>query len=186
MGQVDSIIKSKDQKIRRVNIRYYNAGEDFPRETDRCVRSLVRLFNVDDAYFIRDLDLVDKLIKQMSEQEGEDERRVQPLRIVRDSSGNYKLNNASLNNSRMAAGLCNCCCSGHCSMMSHDIGPRVYTVPSAMYERSQETAEQSDHFPYVKEKISYEDRCIIPADEDGPEDAFLSMFTALETDFNIA
>ena len=46
---MDSLIRSKDQKIRRVNVRYYNAGENVPRITDRCVRSLVRLFNVEDS-----------------------------------------------------------------------------------------------------------------------------------------
>ncbi len=127
------------------------------------------------AYFVRDLDLVAQLIKQMSEQEGEEDRRVQPLRVVKDASGNNRVNNASLNNS-----------SGHCSMMSHDIGSRVHTVSCAMFERSQEITEQSDHFPYAKEKISLEDCHIIPTDEDGPEDEFLSMFTALETDFTLA
>ena len=185
VGQVDSLIKSKDQKIRRVVIRYHNASENVPRTTDRCVRSLVRLFNVEDAYFVRDLDLVEQLIKQMAEKESDEERRVQPLRIMRDRSGNYTLNNASLNNSRMAAGLCNCCCSGHCSMMSHDIGKRVYTVTVAMFEQSQETIEQNDVLPYVKEKISYEDCNIVPTDEDGSEDEFMVMLTALNTDFNI-
>lgn len=186
VGQVDGIVRSKDGKVRRVNIRYHNSGEDFPRDTDRCVRSLVRLFNVDDNYFVRDLDLVAQLIKEMSEQEGEEDRRVQPLRFVKDASGNYKLNSASLNNSRMASGQCNCCCSGHCSMMSHNIGSRVHTISCAMFERSQEMAEQSDYFPYAKEKVSLEDCHIIPEDEDGPKDEFLSMFTALETDFNLA
>ena len=130
------------------------------------------------AYFVRELDLVAQLIKQMSEQEGEEDRRVQPLRVVKDASGNNRVNNASLNNS-----------SGHCSMMSHDIGSRVHTVSCAMFERSQEITEQSDHFPYAKEKISLEDCHIIPTDEDGPEDEFLSMFTAwssMETYFTLA
>ena len=186
VGQVESITRSKDNKVRRVKIRYHNASEDFPRDTDRCVRSCVRLFNVEDNYFIRDLDLVDKLIKQMAEQESEEERRVQPLRLVRDSSGNYKLNNASLNNSSIADGQCNCCCHGHCSMMSHDVGPRVFTVSAAMVNRSQEMVEMSDNFPYVKEPFRYEDFNIVSVEEDGPKDEFLSMFAALETDFNIA
>ena len=184
VGQVDSLIRSKDQKIRRVNVRYYNAGENVPRITDRCVRSLVRLFNVEDSYFVHDLDQVEKLVKEMSE--NEEERRVQPLRVLRDSSGSYRLNNSSLNNSRMSSGQCQCCCYGHCSMMSHNIEPRVYTINAAMHKRSKEMSEESEAFPYIKEKTSLEDSFMTPTAEMEPPDELFAMVTALQTDFNIA
>ena len=63
IGQVDSVVRSKDGVIRRVNVRYHNAGESFPRFTERSVRSLVRLFNVEDSYFVHDLEMTEKMIE---------------------------------------------------------------------------------------------------------------------------
>ena len=184
VGQVHDFIKSKDKKIRRVSVRYFNAGEDGPRFTDRCVRSLVRLFNIEDSYFVNDLDKVDKLLKELNETDANPEPRVQPLRVVRDSSGNYRLNNSNLNNSRMAAGKCDCCCSGHCAMMSHELRQRAYTVSAAVVRRS-EVAVPDVAFPYIKEKASLEDMEIVPAAELEAKDEMFEMLTALETDFHL-
>ena len=181
---MDSIVKSKDNKIRRVSVRYHNAGEAGPRFTDRCVRSLVRLFNIEDSYFVNDLELVEKLLKEINENEVDREPRVQPLRVIKDSSGNYMLNSSNLNNSRMASGKCDCCCSGHCAMMSHEVKPRVFTVSAAVFQRS-EGVVTNIAFPYVKEKASLEDMEIVPAAEYETRDEMFEMLTALETDFHL-
>ena len=70
VGQVDAIIRSKDQSIRRVTVRYHNAGEKEPRFTDRCVRSLVRLFNIEDDYFVNDMDRVKDLLEKVRAEDG--------------------------------------------------------------------------------------------------------------------
>ena len=50
VGQVDSVIRSRDGVVRRANVRYFNHSEKEPRFSDRAVRSLVRLFNIEDNY----------------------------------------------------------------------------------------------------------------------------------------
>ena len=71
-------------------------------------------------------------------------------------------------------------------MMSHNIEPRVYTINAVVYKRSKEMSEESEAFPYIKEKTSLEDSFITPAAEMEPPDELFAMVTALQTDFNIA
>merc|ERR1711952_138710 len=60
--KVDDVVRGRDGAVRRVTVRYHNApasdGPDGnpvklgpPMFTDRAVRSLVRMFNVEDTYF---------------------------------------------------------------------------------------------------------------------------------------
>ena len=55
IGQVDQVIASRDGLIRRVVIKYYNAMEDQPQFTDRSVRTIVKLWSVDEACLMDDL-----------------------------------------------------------------------------------------------------------------------------------
>ena len=82
IGQVDSVVRSKDGVIRRVTVRYHNAGESFPRFTERSVRSLVRLFNVEDTYFVHDLEMTEKMIETLEENDEDNDKVPPPLRLV--------------------------------------------------------------------------------------------------------
>ena len=62
VGQVDSVTRSKDGVIRRVTVRYHNHGDTSAKYTDRAVRSLVKLFSLDDNYFIEDMAHVERLM----------------------------------------------------------------------------------------------------------------------------
>eukprot|EP00092_Neocalanus_flemingeri_P018101 GFUD01019591.1.p1 GENE.GFUD01019591.1~~GFUD01019591.1.p1 ORF type:complete len:2548 (-),score=673.50 GFUD01019591.1:927-8570(-) len=55
IGIVDEVVKSKDGIIRRVNVKYHNPTETEPRFTDRSVRKIVRLFNVEDGSWKEDM-----------------------------------------------------------------------------------------------------------------------------------
>ena len=55
IGQIDQVIASRDGLIRRVVIKYYNDKEDQPQFTDRAVRSVVKLWSIDEACIIDDL-----------------------------------------------------------------------------------------------------------------------------------
>lgn len=112
------------------------------------------------------------------------EPRVQPLRVFRDKSGNYKLNSSNLNNSSISSGKCDCCCSGHCAVMSHEVELRVFTVAAAVFQRSEEVVSDVA-FPYIKEKASLEDMEIVPAAEYEARDEMFAMLTALKTDFHL-
>jgi hypothetical protein len=61
MGLVDSTTKGRDLVIRRVSVKYFNCGEEHPQYTDRAIRSLVRLFNVDETPWQEDLDKVRRI-----------------------------------------------------------------------------------------------------------------------------
>ena len=50
VGQVHYVTRSRDGVIRRVCVKYFNHKENKPRFTDRAVRSLVKLFSIEDSY----------------------------------------------------------------------------------------------------------------------------------------
>ena len=47
--------------IRRAVVKYYNAGETTAQHTDRSVRSLVKLFNVDEGGWMEDMERIRKI-----------------------------------------------------------------------------------------------------------------------------
>ena len=47
VGLVSNIVVSKDGRVRRVIIRYQNTTENEARTTDRAVRRVVRLLNIE-------------------------------------------------------------------------------------------------------------------------------------------
>ena len=59
IGIVEQIIPSRDGKIRRVIVKYQNATENFARFTDRSVRKLVKIFDIEE-YVLQD-DLTELL-----------------------------------------------------------------------------------------------------------------------------
>ena len=66
MGVVDQVILGRDKRVRRVIVKYQNHQEDKPRLTDRSVRKLVKIYDIDEyvlqddvAELIRRLDASD-------------------------------------------------------------------------------------------------------------------------------
>lgn len=62
VGEVDQVIRGRDGLIRRAIIKYFNASENdpvsakyHPQFTDRAVRSLVKLWSIDDTCLFDDL-----------------------------------------------------------------------------------------------------------------------------------
>ena len=72
VGLVSDVIVSKDGLIRRVIIRYQNASENDARTTDRAVRRVVRLLNIDDTSLTKDMAEVEKLVKSLDKKQCED------------------------------------------------------------------------------------------------------------------
>ena len=77
--------RSKDGVVRRAWVRYCNHSESKPRHTHRAVRSLVRLFNVEDNYFVRDMAAVEAMIFNL------ENKKVTPKKLVKNYTGNYKV-----------------------------------------------------------------------------------------------
>ena len=96
---------SKDGIIRRVTVRYCNASEDQPRFTDRSIRSLVKLFNVEDGGWREDME---KIRKKLA---------VCGIAIFLDQASPTAVSSSASNvNCNLA---CGCCCPSHHSFSSH-------------------------------------------------------------------
>ena len=66
LGQIDSVEKGKDGKVRQVVIRYQNCNENLPRYTHRPARKVVRLFNVEDTSWMDDMAEVEKIVAELA------------------------------------------------------------------------------------------------------------------------
>ena len=73
VGQVDQVIASRDGLMRRAVIKYFNAGSDNPEFTDRSVRTLVKLWSVDEACLADDLGELQKRIEKPEDNTAADE-----------------------------------------------------------------------------------------------------------------
>ena len=105
LGTIEEIVTSKDGIIRRVTVRYCNASEDQPRFTDRSIRSLVKLFNVEDGGWREDME---KIRKKLA---------VCGIAIFLDQASPTAVSSSASNvNCNLA---CGCCCPSHHSFSSH-------------------------------------------------------------------
>ena len=69
-GRVDEVVPGADGHVREVVVRYRNSSEEYDRLTNRAVRSLVRLHNLDDQNLADDLH---ELTERLSRVENGDE-----------------------------------------------------------------------------------------------------------------
>ena len=179
VGQVYYVTRSKDGVVRRVCVKYFNHNENKPRFTDRAVRSLVRLFNIEDTYYMNDMAKVDKLITELRKDEVP--RKVETSTLQRNSDDTYKIKGS-------VSTVCGCCCTGHCKLNIHNVGRALLGVSP-----DHKMTKVDVNFPMIYEgdlfdtaDISdYENEHIKPSVLLGKRDAFYDMFMALETNFNL-
>ena len=180
VGEVDSVIKSKDGVTRRAIVRYFNHGENIARYSDRAVRSLVKLFNIEDNYFIQDMADCEKLVSYLK---GRTENRIKPTKIVRDPDGKFRVVGSNV----AAKVVCACCCQGHCSLNQHGKGGRLSGVTySDLEEREDGTEEMFIPYPVVPElSVEEEELGLGLGGGLGAKDEIFSMLTALQTKFDM-
>ena len=65
IGKVDEIERSADNIIRRVWVKYRNAGERHFQRTDRSVRSLIKIFSLLDSSIQEDLAEVSRFMSKL-------------------------------------------------------------------------------------------------------------------------
>ena len=181
VGQVESVVRSKDGAIRRVEVRYHNGGpgpeltqnEMDPKFTDRAVRALVRLFNVEDNYYVEDMAEVERIIGDLENKAKADEEthgKVEPL-----ASAQYNCINTEVR-------LNNCCCSGHCALAHFEGAKRSGTTYESL-------AVQMSAAPVIELNVDedYDDPApLVRPVPVGPRDEVLAVLTALETKFDLA
>ena len=64
IGMVDELDRGRDGKVRRVFVKYQNYGEKNSRRTDRAVRSLVKIFDIEEYVLQEDLaEVMERLIR---------------------------------------------------------------------------------------------------------------------------
>ena len=66
MGRVDQVVRSKDGLVREAIVAYRNHTENFNRLTNRAVRSLVKLFSIDEDCVQEDLAKLQKRIDRLN------------------------------------------------------------------------------------------------------------------------
>jgi hypothetical protein len=105
MGIVDSVDVGRDGLIRHVAVKYFNASEpNTPQTSDRAVRSLVRLFNVDELSWAQDMDRIRKICRDTN-------LPIAPDILVTNQTPEP----ASLS--------CGCCCHPHHALKPSDATP---------------------------------------------------------------
>ena len=176
---VHYVSRSKDGVIRRVCVKYFNHKENKPRFTDRAVRSLVKLFSIEDSYFMDDMAKVEKLMTELKKDEMP--KKVEPTTLLKNKDGTYKIKGA-------ASMVCKCCCQGHCWFSFHTVGgalrgvcldekkkdivvnfPNIYTRD--FFDTNDDSDYESEH---IKSSVLLDQR-----------DGFYSMLMAIETNFNL-
>ena len=186
IGQVDSVIRSKDGAVRRANVRFYNSGENHARFTDRAVRSLCRIFNVEDNYFVHDMAKVEEMIKMLDGKTVTTEKpmpeKVPPTKLVKVGG---KWVRADAPEVMTAHRSCMCCCPGHCKYSVHSMSGALMGVNLAS---KVDTDLVQMEFPNIFENCLFEE-----VDHDMPiksslvveRDELYDVITSLETDFNL-
>ena len=76
VGKVDEVERDADRRIRRLWIKYKNFNDEKFQTTERSVRSVVKLFSLEDASIQEDLAEVQRYMKDVLGQEFVDERNV--------------------------------------------------------------------------------------------------------------
>ena len=90
LGQIGSVVRSKDSVIRRVEVRYNHQHDKEHKFTDRAVRRLVRLFHMEHNNYIE----VEKIIGNLESKAKLDEKsidKVEPLSSTQYSYVNIKV-----------------------------------------------------------------------------------------------
>ena len=62
-GKVDQLIPGRDGLSRRAIVKYQNLDEEVKRTTDRSVRSLVKLWSIDDQSLEEDIAILEKQLR---------------------------------------------------------------------------------------------------------------------------
>ena len=185
VGQVDSVVRGRDGAVRRVTVRYHNApasdGPDGnpvklgpPMFTDRAVRSLVRMFNVEDTYFIHDLMEVEKYIARIEEKTVDNT----PDRVVRAEDGTYYVNGVVAGAKQWDCQ--HCCCEGHCEY-NHGLGSRMIELNSLVRGQNVSGAVMYPSYPDTAE----EDTQMASSSLSFEEDEMFRILTCLETNLDL-
>ena len=109
MGKIDQLIVGRDKVARRAIVKYQNGNEDFMRTTDRSVRSLVKLFSIDEFSIDEDLEVIHGCLAG-------DARYQDVLKNLLDGTDLEKKKTLDRNSTALCMTHVSCCCRAHCTL----------------------------------------------------------------------
>ena len=149
VGQIDSVTRSRDGVVRRANVRYFNHSEKEPRLSDRAVRSLVRLFNIEDNYFISDMAEVEAMMFDLQKKTDEEVQKVEPTKLIKNKDGTYRVKAKD----EVSGKSCGCCCLSHCRLSIHSLSGHLMGVSMAAKVQGFDAFDMNAYeYPYIYEK----------------------------------
>ena len=109
LGKIDQLVSGRDGLARRAVVKYRNADENCWRTTDRSVRSLVKLWSLDDQNLEEDIALLEQQLRSSE---------VGSSLLGKVNSG------SSLHSYSSSSGLTcqSCCCLSHCVISCCSLG----------------------------------------------------------------
>ena len=127
VGKITAVVKGRDDVVRRATVQYQNSNEENPRFTDRAARSLIKLFNIDDASWQKYMDLVEKLIEETKveikgSKNDESRHRLKAVdgdETVRRKVGVQHIPSARIAKTKFTRPCSSCCCLSHCEKNPH-------------------------------------------------------------------
>ena len=128
VGKITEVEKGRDEVVRRATVQYQNSNEEKQHFTDRAARSLIKLFNIDDASWQEDMDIVEKLIED-TKVEKKDSKKVDTRYRLKATDGEESvqrrvgvqhLPSAKIAKSKFTRPCSSCCCLSHCEKNPHN------------------------------------------------------------------
>ena len=155
IGRIEKVERGRDDLIREAEIKYFNGKNETPQFTQRTVRKLVKLWDVDEMDLQEDLDELGRKFGLNSDLSKGNQNLngnvlLHPLTVTTGSSGSYLIEGGDVafagpladNHSNtliqevagvgaLKSSSCGvCCCQAHHALSIHYKGSRHRTLPS--------------------------------------------------------
>ena len=164
IGKIEQVIRGRDGIIRRAIVMYKNAAGNILCFTERSVRTLIRLYSVDDPDIYADLGELQKRVDELQDlfnQYGDEDVRPRELHV------------SSLIESQRDVLPCSCCCIAHCKVNFRNYsGSKRYNIPI-----SSGNVIALDVFGLEDQECGTYDRTEVETVDE--EDTLFSMITSL-------
>ena len=177
VGTVETVTRGADGLIREAAVKYCNPTESTPRFTVRSIRSLVRLFNVEDGHWRQDMEEVAKMLKSL-----EVDMVVGAGEVTGNIGHSVRLPSDPT--------LCKCCCASHCSLSLHVArGVKLAKVEDFELPVVEPTVDCQEEFAdYDLDKLDdyvRDESSILDLGEDYARDSFMGLITAVNMDLKL-
>ena len=92
---VSDVTRGKDGVVKTVEIKYFNYKEKDARFTTRALRSIVKLFHIDEVGFQDEMGELERFLHDLRHENKQQEDKVPPIRLSRTKDDQYKIVNSA-------------------------------------------------------------------------------------------